>query len=188
MTHWVSAGARGFALCLAMLMLLAAAHKAVALRRGHAANDPLLKLNSWRRTHAPLLFAGVATMEVGLAVGLVFDPPVGLALTIGLLTLYSREMRRLQPEDSCNCFGETLHSTSRRSALVRNGVLGGLGALVLSGYAVGVIEIVSLSQAIVGGAFVVMATAVGVDSARRVAGSSETFTPHLGEGEAVAPQ
>jgi hypothetical protein len=158
---------RVLCLCLGGLMLLAAVHKGRVLIRRSADVERLMQVSESRRRHASTWLLLALVVEVAVAVALVLVPVVGLGAALVLLATYSRELRRLAPEESCNCFGNFLRD-SRVAAMRRNLTLGVLGFLALVATGAAAVTPAPVSQGTVGAALVVGAFAGSVSVLGRV--------------------
>lgn len=150
------AAIRIFCLCLAALMALAVVHKVKVLAAGDAYRQPLIRLTAWRRRHPSLALGLAANAELAIALLLVLASPAGLGAALALLAVYSWELRRLDAENPCDCFGSFL-AMSRVAALRRNLALGVISAAAFVPVAAGVVAPAPVSQATVGGALLVAA-------------------------------
>jgi Methylamine utilisation protein MauE len=160
---------RSLGLTLAVVFLAAAIHKLAVVRAGRAAAEPLVALSPWRRRHAPILFAAAAAVEATAALLLAVAPASGYGLAVVLLAFYTAEVRRLRPDQDCNCFGATV-ATDRAGALRRNLVLLLASIAALAGLLSGAVEVATLSQVVVGTALLLLAAISAVVALQRLGG------------------
>jgi hypothetical protein len=158
---------RGWGVALAVVFLVAAVHKVVVVRARRAATQPLVAYSPWRRRHAGVLVAAVVAVEALAVLLLAAAPTVGFGLAVVLLAVYTAELRRLRPDQDCDCFGPTL-TTDRGGALRRN-----LGLLVVSGAALvallsGAVPVAGLSQVVVGIALLQLAAILALVALQRL--------------------
>src|ERR1700740_1869112 len=99
-------------IAIALLLALAVVHKGRVIARGGAASEPLVKVSRLRSLHARAVLTLTAGIEAVLVVLLVGSPTVGLAATTALTIAYAFELRRLEPDEPCNCFGDVLRVAS----------------------------------------------------------------------------
>jgi hypothetical protein len=158
---------RGWGLAVAVVFLMAAVHKVEAVRAGRAATQPLFAHSPWRRRHAGVLLAAVATVEALAVLLLAAAPTVGLGLAVVLLAVYTAELRRLRPDQDCDCFGPKL-TADRAGALRRNValLLVSMGALVA--LLAGAVPVAGLSQAVVGTALLQLAAILALVALQRL--------------------
>jgi hypothetical protein len=140
---------RGVSLALAGLFVWAAAHKAHVVRERTAGHEPLMQLSQWRVRHAAALLAVATFVELTVAALLLLVPAAGFAAAAGLAVFYARELRRLPPDASCNCFGAVM-AQGRTSAIHRNLVLSAIGLAGAATYLSGAAATTSISQGAVG--------------------------------------
>lgn len=132
--------ARGMTIAIALLFLVAVAHKVRVLRDGRAQAEPMIRTAKvWARR--PRLSLSAAALSELSAVGLLLVAPVaGLATGAGLVAFYISQLLRLPDDVPCNCFGAGLRSPTRAEAITRNvalaAVAGGLAVAMLAGLTV----------------------------------------------------
>jgi hypothetical protein len=171
-------------LALAVVFLAAAAHKLAVVHAGRAAAEPLLALSPWRRRHAPILFAAVAAVEVAAALLLAVTPTSGYGLAVVLLAFYTAEVRRLRPDQDCNCFGAMV-ATDRAGALRRNLVLLLASGAALAGLFSRAVQVTTLSQVVIGTALLLLAAISAVVALQRLGGwtaQREALLDHASPG------
>jgi hypothetical protein len=149
----LDSGVRVVCLCLAVLMGIAAIHKIQVLVRGLSDMEPMLHVTEWHQRHAVLLLAAALIAELATAASLVVVPVVGLGASLALLGIYSWHVRRLAPDESCNCFGNFLRD-GRVSAMRRNLILGAPGAAAFVAVVTGALQAAPISQATAGTALI----------------------------------
>jgi hypothetical protein len=154
-------------LLIAALLLVALLHKVRVLARGGAHEMPLIRLDEWRRRHAVALLAIAAGCELVVAVLLLLVPTAGLGAATVVLGGYAWELRRLDPDQSCGCFGDFLKTTGER-ALLRNLVLAAISGTAFVLALSGVVTTGGISQATAGATLVAVAVVLAVDSVMRV--------------------
>lgn len=155
-------------LCAAGLILLAAVHKGRAVALGTAVSQPLMQLSDWRREHAAPLLAMLGACELVVVAALVLEPAAGMGGALALLALYTWELRRLAPDEHCDCFGNFLR-TERNVALRRNVLLMAALGASLTATLLGAAEPVTGSQPAIGVALVAAAITAGIEAMPRVA-------------------
>ncbi len=151
---------RSGSVLLLLLFGLAVAHKGKVLVRAEASAEPLFAGMHLGPRLARLALVSAIGVETLIMAALVISPVVGFAGTAALLTIYLVPLRRLQPAQACNCFGEIINEGNARSAMVRNGVLisasagaalglgtGAVGSAPLSGAALGIALITAAALA-----------------------------------------
>lgn len=159
---------RGVSLALAGLFVWAVTHKAHAGWERTAGFEPLMQLSPWRRRHSAALLAVAGLVEVTVAALLLLVPAVGFAAAAALTLIYARELRRLPPDASCNCFGAVM-AQGRTSAINRNLVLSAVGVAGSAAYLAGAAEVTSISQGAVGVALMAGASIAAVAALTHVA-------------------
>jgi hypothetical protein len=159
---------RSFSICFAALLGLAVIHKGRVLAAGRAAEEPLLRVSSWRRTHAApvLLTAGLA--ESCIAVLLLVSPMAGFGALGALALAYVADLRRLAENEPCNCFGSALRATGRRAAIARNVGIAGVSGVATVLYATSAVTVAPVTQTVIGVALIIAAAVTGVDLLRFV--------------------
>jgi hypothetical protein len=162
-----AAALRVASLLIAALLLVALVHKVRVLAAGGAHEMPLIRLAEWRRRHAAVLLAFAAGGELVVAVLLVVVPTAGLGAATVVLGGYAWELRRLDPDQSCGCFGNFLRTTGEM-AVLRNLVLAAISGAAFVLALSGVVTTAAISQATVGGTLVAFAVVLAVDSVARV--------------------
>jgi hypothetical protein len=160
--------ARGVALALAALFMLAVVHKVDVLRSGDAAREPLVRDTALLRRHARLAVGAALAAELGAATLLVLAPAYGYGVALVLVTVYAARLRRLPADQRCNCFGSVMHADRRSSAIARNVAIGAVAVLAVAGYATGGLDTAPLSDGTLGTALVVAAAIAGLDAAARL--------------------
>src|SRR5688500_91676 len=105
---------RAFALCLAVLFTLSAAHKVLVVAHGRQAAEPRMRSLRWEAAVAAMVLTAAAVLEALIAVLLVVAPVAGMVGAALALSIYAAELRRLAPREDCNCFGTLLRSRTRR--------------------------------------------------------------------------
>lgn len=159
---------RSFSFVLAGLLVLAIAHKVRVTTSGGAGDEPLVAITRWRRRHAAILLLVAAGVECLVCAALLFRPAIGYAALAVLAVFYVASMRRLSPDDACNCFGSAFRSPSRRSAMVRNGVIAAVSAIGASLYATSAVAVAPASQTTIGVTLVLAAAALSFELLRFV--------------------
>ena len=135
-------------------MAVAAVHKARVVAAGDAENHPLMELSDWRQRHAAFVLMAAGVLEVAVATLLIAVPSFGLSATLLLLAVYSLELKRLAPEQHCNCLGNFLRDT-RTTALRRNAVLALIAGVTFAATASDLVDPAGISQATIGGTILV---------------------------------
>ncbi|MEO7804858.1 MAG: MauE/DoxX family redox-associated membrane protein [Actinomycetota bacterium] len=93
---------------------------------------PSVTVASWANLHLPFakrLAVAVPVIELGLALLLVFRPPVGAVMSTIVISLFTVVLIRgmhLEPGATCACFGGFSERPISRSDLFRNGLLVGM--------------------------------------------------------------
>jgi hypothetical protein len=164
----MATGLRSISFVFAAMLLLATVHKARSAGAGTATAEPLMRLTEWRRRHATSLLLAAALIEALVCVALLIRPTIGFAALTALALFYAVNLRRLSPNDGCNCFGSAFKSPSRRAAIARNAGIAAISAAGVALYATTALPVAPDSQATVGVALVVMAAALSVDLLRYV--------------------
>lgn len=109
---------------LGLVLLLAVAEKAAALRSGAAQWHPVMLVSEWRRTHASILMLSSLVADTAAALCLVIAPPVGSVIAVGLVTLYTIVGIRAHVDGGeCRCFWRVLNAGTLAGLIVRNTLL-----------------------------------------------------------------
>jgi hypothetical protein len=156
-------------LALALVFLVAAWHKMVVVRGRRAAVEPLVALSPWRRRHGTVLLLAVAAVEVLAALLLAALPVAGFGLAAGLLAFYTFEVRRLRPDQDCNCFG-ALTASDRAGALSRNLVLLALSGAAAGALLSGAVDVAGITQVAIGSALLLVAALAALAALERMRG------------------
>lgn len=159
---------RALTLCLGVLLFVAIVHKARVLRAGSAASEPLIQLSPWRRRHATPLLLLALGLESAIALVLLVSPNIG-CLAFAILTIgYAVDLRRLRPDEPCNCFGGVLRATNRHAAIVRNVLLSAISATAAALYVSDTIEREPVSQETLGIALLLLSLVASVELLQRL--------------------
>jgi hypothetical protein len=158
---------RALTLYVALLLVLAVAHKVRVLYARRAGAEPLIELGGWRKRHASVAIALAAIGEIALAVVLIAVPIIGAAGSSLLLAFYAREVARLPADQPCNCFGEVLRTHDGRAAIRRNVVLATAAAGAFLAYATGAVGVAPLSGVTFGIALILAAALAAAEIVRR---------------------
>jgi hypothetical protein len=154
--------ARVGALLIAGVFALGVAHKVVVLVRKTAREQALIQRSPWRRRHASRALRAAAVVEACTAVALVLVPTAGLAASSCLLLLYTLELTKLRPDETCGCFGHVFDAASRYEAILRNLVLATLAAGILAYCAATGTRVGPLSQRSLGAALLAFSFATSL--------------------------
>jgi Methylamine utilisation protein MauE len=170
---------RSISFVFAALLLLAVAHKGTAIASGAARAEPLMRLGPWRRRHATALLAAAATVEILICIALLIRPAVGFAALSVLALSYAVNLRKLSPNDGCNCFGSAFESRSRGTAILRNAGIAAISAVGAVLYASSAVPVAPVTQLTVGVALLLGAAATSIDLLRYIP-RAERPTPQTG--------
>lgn len=164
--------ARIVSLGIALLFALAIRHKLAVVLNGTAEAEPLLALSAFRRAHAATIFALVTIVEAIVALLLIATPAVGLAATALLTACYTLQLRRLPPNEPCNCFGAAFSVQSRTTAMTRNFVIVILSAPLALLYVTG-LPIAPIAGRVLDTALLLCTCIVSIDGFRRLFSPAE---------------
>jgi hypothetical protein len=120
-------------------------------------------------------------LEVVITFALFAAPAIGLIAVAMLLIVYSIELHRLEPNESCACLGELFNAPDRVAAIRRNLLLLAASVTLGASYAVGLLAVAPLSQSTIGVAAVV-AAAVTAGQARGALVRSVSTTHQMPRG------
>lgn len=163
----VEALIRGLAICFVVPIAVAAAHKALVLARGAAADEPLIRVRGWtaRRPRAAIVAATAA--EIAVAVLLVAEPAAGFACMVALTLGYAVALRALRPEEPCHCFGAADPDQDARGAVRRNLAMALLAAAACAALVTGAVGLEPLSSAAGTAALIIAAVSAAPLALRR---------------------
>jgi hypothetical protein len=154
------------ALLIAGVFAFGVAHKLIVLVRKTASEQALIRRSPWRRRHASPILLVAGLVEACTAAALVLVPTAGLAAGSCLLLLYTVELTKLRPDETCGCFGRVFDAGSRYEAILRNLVLATLAAGILAYCVATGTSFGPLSQRSLGAALLAFSIATSLLAAR----------------------
>jgi hypothetical protein len=163
-------------MCFALLLVVAITHKARVVMANGAQTEPVIATHKWAPRVAAAILTAATVLEVAIVAALFADPAIGLIALAMLLLVYTAELRRLQPQESCACLGDLFIAPDRAAAIRRNLFLFATSLALGAGYVAGLPQVAPLSEATIGVAAVIAAAATAGQARSALARSVSNYS------------